>query len=228
MKRFLLPVFFTLGVIYPQESGEYVTEHGWGTMMIRATKTGAKSFKLNAVGANFHTCGLEGEIHNGEAKLESESPEKPCVVTFSKAKGGIEVKNSNNTCRYYCGARAHFEGLYLKPAKGCSPGEISKARTAFKRHYDKKQYTEAQILLEPVLRNCEKVLWWIDSGWIRNDLAITKFHLGNKAGCRRVLADLADDAAKTDEELQGNYPPSDWDAYSKVINAARTNLKLCR
>jgi hypothetical protein len=46
-------------------------------------------------------------------------------------------------------------------------------------------------------------------------------------GCKKTLGFLSEDMAKTDEQLRGDYPPSDADGYIPVVKAARTNLKLC-
>ncbi len=48
------------------------------------------------------------------------------------------------------------------------------------------------------------------------------------AACRATLAPLAADAARSDEAIRNDYPPSDADAYLSVLKATRTNLKLCR
>ena len=52
------------------QTGDYVTERGWGTLVIKRGNGGALNFKLEAMGANAHSCGLRGEIRNGRATLD--------------------------------------------------------------------------------------------------------------------------------------------------------------
>ncbi|HRY04880.1 MAG TPA: hypothetical protein P5256_17235, partial [Beijerinckiaceae bacterium] len=132
------------------------------------------------------------------------------------------------TCRNYCGARAYFEGLYLKPAPGCADGAREAMNKSFKTAYGAKDYAKAHALLAPVLQKCARTLGPMETASIRNDLAITLYHLGRKAECRKVLAPMAEDAARKDDDLMADYPPSDWDAYKPLIKAARTNLALCK
>ena len=63
---------------------------------------------------------------------------------------------------------------------------------------------------------------------MRNDLAITQYRLGDRAGCLKTLQPLAEDAAKTDAQLKDDFPPSDWDMFRRVVGATRANLKLCK
>jgi hypothetical protein len=214
--------------------GEYITEKGWGTLTLRQGG-GRLSFVIEAVGANGHSCSLEGEVVKGRATLETDEETGPCRVSFKPlaegAEGGkgIEVASEEGeACRYFCGMRADFQGFYLVPPPGCAPAARETARTEFKRLYDKKAYPQALAKLEPVLKSCARMVGWIEEGWIRNDLAITLLKTGDLAGCRRLLEPLAADAARTDEELREEYPPSDADNYLPVVKAARTNLKLCK
>jgi hypothetical protein len=70
---------------------------------------------------------------NGRAELESSKQGKPCIVTFTQKGNDIDVDSGTyNECREYCGAGAGFEGLYLKPARGCDPPAMKKSRAAFK------------------------------------------------------------------------------------------------
>lgn len=228
MKILLALLAFLPGLALAQAPGEYVTEGGWGTLVIGAAKGGANPFKIDALGSNMHVCGLEGEIRGGKATLEGDEPKKPCIVTFKSTPAGIEVKGTEGACGQYCGMRAQFEGTYVKPPKGCAASEFGATRKAFKRQYDAKKYDEARALLEPAFAACGKLLWWIDEAWVRNDLAITQYRLGDRAGCLKTLQPLAEDAAKTDAQLKDDFPPSDWDLYRRVVGATRANLKLCK
>jgi len=81
--------------------------------------------------------------------------------------------------------------------------------------------------LKPIIDGCAKTLDWFGDGWIRNDLAITEYKLGNAAACQQILKPLADEAAMTDEDLRDNYPPANADSHFHLIKATRANLKLC-
>ena len=117
MKRFLSVLAFLLPLAaVAQAPGEYVTEGGWGTLVIGPAKGGANAFKLDALGSNFHVCGLEGEIRGGRATLEGEEPKKPCIVTFKATPAGIEVKGTEGACRQYCGMRPRCPSPRCRPA----------------------------------------------------------------------------------------------------------------
>src|SRR3954468_21666922 len=66
-----------------------------------------------------------------------------------------------------------------------------------------------------------------DAGWIRNDLAVTQYHLGRLSECQATLAPLAEDAAKTADELRRVFPPFDFGVYWPILQATRHNLRLC-
>lgn len=209
--------------------GDYITERGWGNLELKAGKGGTLKFSIQTVGANFHTCDVEGELNNGRATLEALEKDAPCVVTMTATPKGIEVKSSDSgTCRYYCGARAHFEGLYIAPPPECAGKAVAASRKSFKQLYDGKKFADARAKLEPVLQKCSMLLNWLEDGRIRNDLAVTLHKLNDLAGCRAVLAPLAEDAASTDDQIREGYPPSDAESYLPIVKATRTNLKLCR
>lgn len=209
--------------------GEYVTEKGGGHLTLRQAKGGRLAFEIETVGANAHLCNLEGEIVQGKAVLETDEATGPCRVEFRPGVEGIEVLPERSAaCRYFCGMRAGFKGLYLKPPAGCAPETREKARAELKRLYDRKQYAQAYARLEPVLERCSRILGQIEEGWIRNDLALTLYKQKDLAGCLLLLAPLAEDAAKTEEELREAYPPADAESLLPVWKATRTNLKLCR
>jgi len=212
------------------EPGIYVTEGGWGDLTVKRGKDGTVSFTIFALGGNAHMCDLGGEIRNGRATLtESVDADSPCIVRFEPMGAGIKVSaETYESCRYYCGMRANFEGDYLKPAPACLPKAIRKSRLDFKRLYDRKAYAEAVDVLEPLLKGCSKTMTWVDKGWIRNDLALAYHRMKRDDICLSLLKDFEADAAKTDEQIREEYPPADADTYWPILNAARTNLKLCR
>jgi hypothetical protein len=201
--------------------GEYVISDGaWGTLQVQPRG----KFRIETIGANGHICELDGVITNGKSKLEKSA----CQVSFKADGQNVNVAtNESDACRDFCGMRAWFEGLYRKPPPLCVSKSIRASRKKFKEEYVAKNYSAALATIEPVATQCKQFLFWTESGWILNDLALTQFKLGDRAGCIRTLQGLAPDAALSDEEIKGNYPPTDADMYLPVVRATRTNLKLC-
>lgn len=208
--------------------GSYTADHGWGNLTISRNKNGALNFQIFAIGANAHTCDLQGTITNNRAVLEAQEKEQPCIVTFSPNGSDITVSDNDGICRYYCGARAGFTGTYHLPPPACTSKAVQKTRAVFKQLYDRKEYQQARLQLEPLLINCGHLLHWTEEEWIRNDLALAQYKAGDAAACLQTLRPLAEDAARTDAELRDNYPPSDADVKMPIIAAARTNLNLCK
>jgi len=214
----------------PLAPGEYLTEQGWGRMTIEPAAGGAQKFTIEALGANAHSCSLDGAIRGRQARLEDTGEkDRPCVVDFTPKGGGIEVMpKTEEACRAFCGMRARFDGLYLKPAPGCGGDQVQKTRAAFKRIYDKKDYAQARATLAPVLATCGKTLSFEEESWVRNDLAITYYRLGDLAECRRALDPLRELAALSAAEVRDGFPPADAELRAPIARAARANLKLCQ
>ena len=238
MKRkvlFLTLTLLSLAAIAAEaqvQPGVYVTEGGWGVLKVVRAKNGATTFDIEAMGGNAHSCSLDGEIRYGRAVLEALDKDKPCTVTFAATGSGVRVKAAGEAdyalCRYFCGVRADFEGEYLKPPTGCAPAEIKRTREEFKRLYDRKEYAAARAKLEPAFGNCGKFIDWLDTGWMRNDLALAQLRAGDAATCLRTLEPLAKDAAKSDAQITRDMvAPTDVENWLPVVKAARTNLKLC-
>ena len=201
--------------------GEYIFERGSGALNVKA----GGAFDINTIGANAHTCQLDGRIVGGKAKLA----DSPCVVDF-KTSGATVVVSTNGAdqCRDNCGMRATFEGTYTRPSPACTTAAVAATRKRFKQQYDAKDYTGAQTTLSPVLADCAPVLDWLSTGRIRNDLALAQYRAGDKAACLKTLQPLADDAAASDDDIRNGYPPSDADSYLPIVKSTRFNLKMCR
>ncbi len=212
----------------PLLPGEYQMEGGSGVLVLKKGKQGSK-FDIETVGANGHSCSLDGEIRNGRTTVSTAGTDAECTVSFNAKSDGIQVDAAPaEACRAFCGARASFEGLYLRAPTGCAATERSKARQAFKRAYDDRHYADAEKQLAPLLSSCAKTLSWRELGSIRNDLAITQHHLGHDADCLATLQPLAADAGKSDDQLRESYPPIDFDSIQPLVRATRTNLQLCQ
>lgn len=202
-------------------AGDYIYEGGGGSLRVKPNG----HFDISTVGANAHTCALDGNIVRGKSKIDDTA----CVVSFTLKGGNVEVgTNGSDDCRQSCGMRASFEGTYIKPAPACADKAVAATRRNFKRQYDARDYAAAQATLAPVLGDCGKTIDWITQGWIRNDLALAQLRGGDRAACLKTLAPLADDAAKTDDGIKESYPPADAEIFLPVVRATRTNLRLCR
>jgi hypothetical protein len=208
--------------------GEYITERGWGSLKIAAPAKGAQTFSLDSYGANAHICGLEGKIVGDRGIVDAEDGDSACFLRFVHKGSAIDVISGHESCRDYCGARAGFEGVYLKPAPGCESAAIKQTRGTFKTLYDRKQYRQALNLLSPLPNQCAKTLDWLESPAIVNDIAITQYKLGMRDACLKTLAPLQENAELSDDEIREGYPPSDAENYLPLVKATRTNLRLCR
>lgn len=208
--------------------GEYIAERGWGTLIVGAAVREGWPFSLESFGANFHTCSLEGRIVGGKARIDAYGDEPPCVVDFTPVAGGLRVSMATPSCRQFCGARAGFDGVYLRPAKGCAAAARRATRDGFKRLYDRKRYAQALAMLSPLPTICKRTLGKWEQGELANDIAITQYRLGQREACVRTLSPLAEQAALSDDEVRKAYPPSEADAWLPIIQSARFNLGLCR
>ncbi|MBL8245222.1 MAG: hypothetical protein JNL89_13570 [Rhodanobacteraceae bacterium] len=209
--------------------GTYINEGGFGVLEISRAADGTLGFGIEELGANAHTCSLGGEIRDGKAELATMENES-CRLTFRVDKAGVHVEQNaddQERCRHFCGARAYFGGLYLRPPAGCAPAEVAATRKRFKQLYDQRKHAEAAAQLDSLLPRCERVIMDIDRGWIESDLAITRHKLGDDAGCRAALAGRTELAAMSDEEIVESYPPVEGELYGRLAGAVRTNLKLC-
>lgn len=152
--------------------GDYIAERGMGTLHVSPIGVGGSPFTIESVGGNFHTCSLDGRIVGLKATLPAGEDPSACVVSFAPSADGIAVA-STEACQEYCGARARFDGLYLRPAQGCSASALTATRATFKRLYDRKQFAQAFAALSPVLSTCARTLDRYENAEILNDIAIT-------------------------------------------------------
>ena len=217
----------------PPRPGHYVTYRSWGSLVVRPADAGAAPFDLSSVGANGHTCELEGRIAGGLAVILGDGSAEKCVVRFRALKGGgLSVDTDPSTapadaCRAYCGARAAFDGDYYPPDKGCDESERGATRARFQAFYDAKRYGDALKTLAPLLGACGDTMPWVEEARVRNDLALTHYRLNDKGGCRAVLAPLAKDAKRSDDDIRDTDAPADAEEYLPEVKAARANLALC-
>lgn len=210
------------------EPGDYQTEGGWGRLKVTRDGPAALRFRLRTEGANGHSCGLDGVILAGVASLTPAGAGEVCRVFFGRDGEAVVLStNGAGACRYYCGARAAFEGRYLPSRTGCSEPERRTARREFKARYDAGEFAAALARLQPVLARCAAATPWLEQGWIRNDVAITQLRLGAAGDCLQTLAPLRADAARSEAEIREAHPPSDADRYLSILRATRSNAGRC-
>lgn len=202
-------------------SGNYVYHGGNGSLSIKTDH----SFAIATVGGNAHVCDLEGTIVGNRGK----ATDSACVLIFKPVGSNLQlVTNGDASCREFCGARAGFDGLYIKPTPACTANAIAATRKAFKSKYDGKDYASAAQTLAPVLSQCAQALNRFDENWIRNDLALAQLRSGDKAACLQTLEPLVEMASMSNEEIRETLEPAFVDALVSIAKATRTNLKLCK
>jgi hypothetical protein len=207
-------------------AGTYVIEGGAGTLKLQAEAGGRQAFTIETVGGNAHVCTLDGVVRNGLAVVPT-SGRQACKVRFVPRSGGIEVTDAStdlSACREFCGARAGFAATYLPLPATCEQGAMEKR---FQAAYRAKQYGQAHAVLDPFVRDCARFTDWSALARLRNDLAITRFHLGDLPGCRRALEPLREDIEASDDALRQKNLPTDADTAIAFAQAARFNWRKC-
>jgi hypothetical protein len=208
-------------------SGEYLSEGGRGVMNIRDAKNGVMAFDIQS-GSERGVCDLQGNINKNKATLATELGGTSCSIEFMLKPNGIEVKSSQTeACRSFCGVHVSFDGLYMKPALGCSSIELAKADENFKRLHDEKSYAEALAVIEPALNNCAKTSVWIENVERRNNLAMTLYKLKKFDECLSVLEPLREDSKKSKEVITEEHMRIEGAAYIDMLKTTRIHLKLC-
>lgn len=209
------------------QDGEYITDQGWGHLVILKDKNGGEKFSLDSVSRE-DGCTLNGEIHGEQGLATEKDSREVCKVKFSKDGSGLNVKQETpDTCRNFCGENGEIEGTYLRIKPGCGNKEIAVSREEFKHFYDEKKFKMAQSKLQPILANCRSDLDWQEEGQVRNDLAVTQFKNGLSNECLATLAPYRDDANKDDDDISDDKPAWYANGYLQIIRAARTNIGLC-
>ncbi|WP_115585011.1 hypothetical protein [Xanthomonas arboricola] len=213
--------------------GQYSTKQGWGSLQV-SDKGGARQFEILTMGANGHSCTLSGTLHGDKAEV-SDVVDAPCKLSFEPVAGGFTIAAlTQDSCRDYCGMRAHFEGDYLQLPAGCTSAASSRRREAYLRDYRGKRYAEALAGMQAFAGECGEFLTWLDRDRFANDRALTLLRLNRPQECLATLdqtmAGRSRDEASFQAELDQNstmLPPSDWDASLPIAKSTWFNRKLC-
>lgn len=229
MKKLLVSLICMFSMqAYAQNTNNYITEGGSGTLIVEPNNLKSSKFKIDVFGSNGHSCAVDGTMKNGLAVLKEEGETEQCTINFKQVGNIITVIAKGDSCHYYCGARAWFEDDYINVTKQCLESEVDKSRKSLLKFYKEKKYVEALAQLEPVMNNCAKTIHWTELAWIRNDLAITYAKLGKFEDCSKVLEPLKADAKLSEEQIKEDYPPVEALTYLPILKATRTNLKICK
>jgi hypothetical protein len=210
--------------------GEYQAPASSGTLTFKPVENNANPFRIYSEGTNGHVCELEGKLPVGKTQASLATENGPCLITFQTLADGYQVDMVERTfdaCSTFCGTRASFTGEYRKVDPACLPKAIRKAQASFKKAYAAKQFDKAAKLLEPLLGKCIRSIDLQPRDFIRNDLAITLHHLGDDAGCLKVLEPLAELVRQTDEQVVEGLAPVAVEDQLRIARATRTNFKLC-
>lgn len=209
-------------------TGLYEAHEGWGSLMItKDTNSETKRFSIGTLGPDGHSCSVEGILKNGKIFPVWRGEPTDCNITFKQTGPAIEVSAEGDGCRDFCGSRASFDSVYTRPIKVCMPSARRDRRAKFLSQYQKKNYKQAYEGLDRFRRECENRLTWMELDQVRNDLAITLFHLGRLSECRLILSqNRAADITDT-EDLKGGLAPFDYNNYLPVAEATWYNMKRC-
>lgn len=209
--------------------GNYETHKGWGSLGIQVDKDEVLLFTIDTTGANGHTCSLDGKIKGNTGYTETNAEQPQCLILFEVVEpNGLSISTlTNEACRNFCGSRAGFEGKYFLPPPGCNPTEREARRNSFLALYRSHKYSRAYDTLSPLYKQCHDFLTWVEIDAMRNDLAITQFHLGHKKACLSILNDTIGATKANEDELRSNMAPLDFDNYLPVAQATWYNLKQC-
>lgn len=214
------------------EPGEYITEQGWGYLSISKKNGNGQDFELFALGANAHSCSLEGVIRDGKAVFSNDS----CQILFTKKNDAIQVAVDDgffDGCRGFCGMRAGFEGSYYKPANGCDSQSLADMQKQVMQMREQSDFTHAEQVLSFVLKNCQKTLSQYRNDDIHLQLAEIQFLQGKKQACLKTLQPWIEDSQKPDEKICKDddkgfmLPPSDCINALDVIKDVRKQLQRC-
>jgi hypothetical protein len=206
----------------------YQAPHHSGTLIV--SKSGSVS--ISTVGTNYHICEAQGKVVGNTIVLNSEG--EACKLKW-KLQGNVltldEFKKDDACHQEFCGARNSLLGEYRIVSEQCRNGAAAPRKT-FKKLYDKKQYSQAEAMLKPVINTCKKDLSMFDQAAIRNDLAVTYAHLKDFASCKVVLEPYiayAHDPEKADfPEGFEIYGPSELVIMNEnYLTAIKTNMRLC-
>lgn len=221
------------GAAKPEISpGQYVLDGDNGTLTVRKTEQNRLTFEIDSIGSNCHTCNVSGVISGAIGRADDESDSK-CEISFSAAPSAIVVRPiAEESCRYYCGMRASFDGTYRMPPTNCTNVGKKIQRDKFLSLYRARRYAQAGDTLQNLITQCKNFINWIEIDQIRNDLALAQYHNGESQQCLTTLNETLAAKVKDEEDLKSgagdvHLPPCDFDNYIDVAKSTWFNKALC-
>lgn len=111
----------------------------------------------------------------------------------------------------------------------CQPKAVIKARGEFKKAYKKAAFARAGQVLSQLLDRCGDTLNPQLRDSLRNDLALTRHHQGDQAGCLAALQPLQALARRSDDQIRTETAsaPETTAEQLRLANATRFNLGMC-
>ena len=146
-------------------------------------------FKIESIRSIYRgQCKLEGRIKNGSWR-----DGRGCVVRFA-----FEGKNQEKLtitpegeCSRYCGEDGSFKATYTAIPALCTPKGSQAAEQHFQAAYRAQRHPEALEIKKQYVEQCGRFATGNSQIKIYNDLADSYLHTGDKAACRRTLAEIA-------------------------------------
>jgi hypothetical protein len=240
--RNFLPLVFLIVMAAPASAesekinpGQYVSDGSYGSLVIQKDKEGKLTFDIESVGGNCHMCGVSGVIVDGVGRADDGTDEEDskCLISFSAKNSEIAVEPiTGEKCRYYCGARASFDGTYSIPPTACTRANRQAQRDRFLVLYQSRQYSQAADMLESLITQCQKFMGWIEIDKVRSDLALAQYHNHQPEQCLKTLNDTLVAEVEDEEELKSGekdvyLPPCDFDNYIATAKTIWFNKALC-
>ncbi|MDD4911462.1 MAG: hypothetical protein PHP57_04150 [Sideroxydans sp.] len=211
--------------------GAYEMEGAGGTLMVTGNEENhLQEFVIDTWGGNGHTCTLAGKMKGNLGVVDDDSDMKGDECTFlieSKA-DRISVSVSpemEDSCRYYCGASAGFAGDYFTVDPYCKKTEDIRAE--FLNRYETKNYEKAKNILAELLKRCERFMDWHNQAEVRNDLAVTELHLGDKKACLKTLQPIKPHFVDDPFESHMGFAPIDEEWGAEMTKTTRFNWQKC-
>lgn len=208
--------------------GEYATQPDWGSLRIE-DRGGTRHFALFAQGANGHLCDLSGTVQGSRAITD----DGDCTLALAPQGDTLRISGPE-ACRAYCGARAGFEGDYVRLPAPCTHAAQERRHAAYLADYKAKRYAQALAGIDALAGDCGSYFQWLQKDAQANDRAITLLHLGQPRACLDTLNTMLTRGSRDEDSLQAvldaqgtMLPPTDWDAYLPIAKASWFNRRQC-
>ena len=206
--------------------GTYDADGGAGQLTVSKKGAGLR-FAIEALGANGHTCTLDGALRAGVGTTE-DGGSGICRVAIRPKDGGYDVESlTPDACRAWCGARASFDNVYRPMPPQCSASRYQARHAEFLRLYKAKRYDAALAVATALRSECGRWSWFADADALANDIAITQYHLKRPADCIATLKATTGWEFRTLDDVREGLPPVEADSYESVARSTITNRRLC-